>query len=264
MVDFVEGLSYFELVLLCGGVVAFLIGFNTAVGFGLEAWLGPKRRIWDIPLADGQLRWELIGNLRFIAMAAVSFAGLLHVVPFAEESATSILTTFLFVWVGFEIYYWGLHRAMHFRSLYRFHRYHHDSRVTTPLTGYSMSAVESAGWLVGLIGLPLLLSLITPISIGGLLAYHVFYQVSGNVVGHANVDFVPAAASKRINSWISHPTTYHALHHARYNNHYSFGSSFMDRLMGTEWADWPAIHARIVGGDPMTKLSTRGTLDPNA
>ena len=258
MTEFIDRLSYPELVLLCGGFFAVLIAFNCAIGFGLESWLGATRRIWDLPRAEGQLRWEFIGNLRFIVMAAFSFAGLLWFAPFAEESVPTVLTTFLFCWTTFEIYYWGLHRAMHWRPLYRFHRYHHDSRVTSPLTGYSMSGVESAGWLVGLVGIPFLLGLFTQISLLGLVLYHIIYQITGNVVGHANVDFFPAAASKRANSWLTHPTTYHALHHARYNNHYSFGSSFMDRLMGTEWADWPELHARIVSGDALTKLSVRG------
>jgi sterol desaturase/sphingolipid hydroxylase (fatty acid hydroxylase superfamily) len=55
-----------------------------------------------------------------------------------------------------------------------------------------------------------------------------------------------------------HPITYHALHHARFVNHYSFGSSFMDRLLGTEWEDWTALHDRVRDGEPMTKLSQRG------
>lgn len=256
---FVDQLSYSELILLCGGFFAVLIACYCAMGFGLESWLGATRRIWDLPRAKGQLRWEFVGNVRFIVMAAFAFAGLLWLAPFAEDSVLTVLTTFLFCWTTFEIYYWGLHRAMHWRPLYRFHRYHHDSRVTSPLTGYSMSAVESAGWLVGLVGTPLLLSLITPISLLGLILYHVIYQITGNVVGHANVDFFPAGASKRINSWLFHPTTYHALHHARYNNHYSFGSSFMDRLMGTEWPDWPELHARVVGGEALKQLSVRGT-----
>ncbi len=264
MTEFVDSLSYPELVLLCGGFFAVLIAFNSAVGFGLESWLGESRRIWDLPLAEGQLRWELIGNLRFIVMAAFAFAGLFWVVPFAEESVLAVFGTFVGCWVMFEIYYWGMHRAMHWRPLYRFHRYHHDSRVTSPLTGYSMSTVESAGWLVGLVGAPLLLGAFSPISLLGLVLYHTIYQVAGNVVGHANVDFFPAAAHKRINSWISHPTTYHALHHARYNNHYSFGSSFMDRLMGTEWADWAELHARIIRGEALTKLSARGTIHSDA
>jgi lathosterol oxidase len=260
MTETIEQLSYLELVGLCGAILGGLIAVFTGVGFALEARLGAELRIFDLPLADGQLRWELVGTLRFLVMGAFAFAGLLWVVPLAEESVTSVATTFFVCWAGFEIYYWCLHRAMHFRPFYRFHRLHHDSRVTSPLTGYSMSTVESLGWLVGLIGVPLLLGMVTPISLLGLLAYHVLYQVPGNVIGHANVDFFPAVFEKRSNSWISHPTTYHSLHHARFVNHYSFGSTFMDRLLGTEWSDWPELHARVIRGEPLEKLSVRGSL----
>jgi len=257
MTEFVEQLSFSQLVLLCGAFFGGLIAVFTGAGFALENWLGSSRRIFDLPRAEGQLRWELAGNLRFVVMAAFSFAVLLSVVPFAEESVSSAASTFIPCWLGFEIYYWGLHRLMHFRPIYRFHRYHHDSRVTSPLTGYSMSTVESLGWLVGLAGVPCLLSLLIPISLPGLVAYHTLYQIAGNVLGHSNVDFFPAAAEKRRNSWISHPVVYHSLHHARFVNHYSFGSSFMDRLLGTEWSDWPELHARVIAGEPMRKLSER-------
>lgn len=259
MTEFVEQLSYSQLVLLCGGVTAGLVAFATGVGFALERQLGNTRRIFALPRGEGQFRRESIGTLRFVAMAAFAFAGLLWAIPFAEESAGSIAATFFFCWFGFEVYYWGLHRLMHTKPLYRFHRYHHESRVTSPLTGYSMSGVESVGWLVGLIGVPLAMSLVAPISLAGLLAYHALYQVSGNVIGHANVDFFPGAVSKRANSWISHPIVYHSLHHARFNNHYSFGSTFMDRLLGTEWHDWPELHARVISGTPLQKLTERGS-----
>ena len=258
MTETVEQLSFLQLVLACGAVLGGLMVIFAAAGFALERKFGKTRRVWAIPLADGQLRWELIGNVRFLLMGAFAFAALLQAVPFAEESASSIAITFGFCWFGFEVYYWGLHRAMHLPLFYRFHRYHHDSRVTTPLTGYSMSTVESAGWLVGLTAVPFLLTLMTPLSLTGFLLYHALYQVPGNIIGHANMDFFPAAAHKPMNSWISHPTVYHALHHARFNNHYSFGSSFMDRLLGTEWADWPELHERVINGEPMCKLSVRG------
>lgn len=259
MTEFVEQLSFRELVLLCGGVIGGLVAFAIWVGFALERRLGSTRRIFALPRADGQLRREFIGTIRFVAMATFAFAGLLWAVPFAEESASSVSATIFCCWFGFEVYYWGLHRLMHTRPFYRFHRYHHESRVTSPLTGYSMSGVESLGWLIGLIGVPLVMSLAAPISLMGLLAYHALYQVTGNVIGHANVDFFPGAVSKRANSWISHPIVYHSLHHARFNNHYSFGSTFMDRLLGTEWSDWPELHARVIGGIPLQKLSERGS-----
>ena len=259
MAEYVDTLSYLQLVALCGALLGGLMAVATAAAFALEARLGSDRRIFDLPLAEGQLRWELVGTLRFLLMGAFAFAGLLWVVPIAEESIFSVATTFFVCWAGFEIYYWCLHRVMHFRPFYRFHRYHHESRVTSPLTGYSMSTVESLGWLLGLIGVPLLLASVTSISLVGLLAYHALYQIPGNVIGHANVDFFPATIEKRSNSWIAHPTTYHSLHHARFNNHYSFGSTFMDRLLGTEWSDWPQLHARVIRGEPLAKLNVRGT-----
>jgi lathosterol oxidase len=264
MTEFVEQLGFGQLVLVCGAFFGGLTAAYTGIGFILERRLGSRRRIFDIPRADGQLRWELLGNVRFVVMAAFVFAWLLSTVPLADESVASAILTFITCWLGFEIYYWGLHRLMHTKAIYRFHRYHHESRVTSALTGYSMSTAESLGWLVGLAGLPYLLSFFCPVSLVGLLMYHALYQIPGNVVGHANVDFFPAGASKRINSWISHPTTYHSLHHARFNNHYSFGSSFMDRLLGTEWLDWPELHARVIGGQPMQKLSERGSPGPSS
>ncbi len=258
MSEFIAGHSFFSLIAVCGLVFGGLTALTAAIGFQLERRLGGSRRIFDLPLAEGQLRWEMLSNLRFVAMAAVAFAALLWLVPHADTTMTSFGVTFFVCWFGFEVYFWSLHRLMHTASGMRYHRLHHDSRVTTPLTGYSMSVVESLGWLVGLTGIPLLLGMLMPISIEGFLAYHVLYQISGNVIGHSNVDFFPPAASKRAYSWISHPVVYHSLHHARYNNHYSFGSSFMDRLFGTEWSDWPALHGRVTSGRPLESFGERG------
>ena len=57
----------------------------TVLGFALEGKLGETRRVWALPLAEGQLRWEFVGTLRFVVMAAFVFSGLLWVVPLAEE-----------------------------------------------------------------------------------------------------------------------------------------------------------------------------------
>jgi len=263
MTDFADAYTFSRLVLLSMAAFSAMIAIAAGAGFALEAALGSTRRIWDLPREEGQLRWEFLANLRFIVMAGIAFAGLLWTVPVAlaaEDTTGRAILTFFVCWSVFEIYYWGMHRLMHYPRFYRFHRFHHDSRVTSPLTGYSMSTVESIGWLIGLTGAPFLLGLFTPISLTGLIAYHVLYQIPGNVVGHANVDPFPKAAQARIASWMNHPILYHSLHHARFNNHYSFGSSFMDRLLGTEWPDWPELHARVISGTPLKKLSERGSL----
>ncbi len=265
MTEFVEHLSFPQLVLFCGSFFGAVTIVSIAVGFAMERAFGPTRQIFAVPLAEGQLRWELLSNIKFVFIAAVAFAWLLDTVatlPAADETFAEIALTFFVCWFGFEVYYWFLHRAMHSRYLYRFHRLHHNSRVTSPLTGYSMSTVEILGWLAGLIGVPLIMSFVTPISLIGFLVYHAVYQIPGNVVGHANIDPFPAASHKSMNSWVAHPTTFHALHHARISNNYCFGGgTFMDRLLGTEWEDWPEVHARVISGNPLRKLSERIPID---
>jgi sterol desaturase/sphingolipid hydroxylase (fatty acid hydroxylase superfamily) len=249
--------------LLAGATTLALIALNalwSAVGVCVErSRFGRAHRVWAIELAPRQVRREIAANLRFDVIVGVSTAALLSsgAVRTGATGAAAAALTFLVCWVVFEIYYWLLHRAMHTHALYRFHRFHHDSRVTTPFTGVSTSAVEALGWALGFGLAPLLVSLIAPVSLTGWALYFL-YNYSGNIMGHVNVEFLPRFLQRKANSWLMHPIVYHALHHARFVNHYSFGSSFMDRLLGTEWEDWPALHERVRSGRPMTKLAQRG------
>ena len=251
-------------------VSAALLALNvvwSAVGLVAERALS-RYRVWDVPLRPGQIRWEILANLRFDAVVGVFTAALLHFGPglgllrIAQPGPGNGpgsgwlggLATFAVTWVCFEVYYWCMHRAMHTKPLYRFHRWHHESRVTTAFTGVSTSSVEALGWALGFALGPLLLSTFATVHLGAWALYFV-YNYSGNIVGHVNADFFPKLMSRRAQSWMVHPVTYHALHHARFVNHYSFGSSFMDRLLGTEWDDWQALHGRVRDGRPMTSLS---------
>ena len=247
-------------------IVLGLLGLNalwSGVGVLLErSAFGRRHRIWQIALGPGQVRREALANLRFDAIVGVFTAGLIatgavHVAAGGAVGGFSGWTTFGACWIGFEVYYWFFHRAMHTRPLYRFHRHHHESRVTTPFTGVSTGAVEALGWAVGFGLAPMLLSLFAPISGPGFALYFL-YNYSGNIVGHVNVEPFPRAMHGRLQSWLLHPIVYHALHHARFVNHYGFGSTFMDRLLGTEWDDWPALHERVVDGRPLTNLAQRG------
>lgn len=60
---------------------------------------------------------------------------------------------------------------------------------------------------------------------------------------------------------MTHPFTYHALHHARWTGHYGLGMTALDRLLGSEWSDWPGLHARVVAGEPMRSFKDRGGPD---
>ncbi|MDC0739729.1 sterol desaturase family protein [Polyangium mundeleinium] len=245
-------------------VLAFFLGltiFNVPIGFALERLL-PRRRIFDVPLAEGQYRFELVGNLVFLAVAVTTFTAVLSsgLVRFGETSLVRDGLTFFAMGAGFQVYYYFLHRAMHHRALVRFHRWHHRSHVTTPLTGQSMSFVESCAWMIGYAGMPLVMSYVAPIGFWGWAAYLVV-NIGGNIVGHANVEITRSVTGIRWRSINANPFVYHALHHARWTGHYSFQSAIMDRLCGTEWKDWPVLLRRVMDGQPLRSLKERA--DPS-
>lgn len=236
-------------------ISAFFVGctaLGLAIGFALERAM-PHRRIFSDPLAKGQLRHEAIGNVVFLAVTIASFTLLLgsHRLHFAAPTWQRNLLTFSAMLVGFQIHFYFLHRALHVPALLRFHRWHHVSRVTTPLSGQSTHVGEAIGWMGGYVVLPLLLSFVIPITAEGFVAYMAF-NVIGNIVGHANVEFMPASKTLRARSLFATVFTYHALHHLRYTGHYGFACTWLDRLLGTEWPDWLTLHARVARGESLT------------
>lgn len=256
-----EAIASLSIVGLAGVVAAFFVGLtvvNVALGFGFER-LVPSRRVMDLPLPAGQLRHELVGNVVFVAACVVAFTSALgaRAVRFGDASFGRGAVTFVVLMLGFQVFYYGLHRAMHTRALLRFHRWHHESQVTTALSAQSVSPAEALGWMVGYVGLPLAISLVWPISFWGWAAYMAF-NVSGNVVGHANVELSGSASGTRAMSAFANPWVYHALHHARWTGHYGFQAAAMDRIFGTEYADWPVLFRRVLAGQPMKSLKEKG------
>lgn len=242
-------------------VSAFFVGCTAvglAFGYALERALS-GHRIWSVPVPAGQLAHEVRGNLVFVAVTIVAFTATLHagVFRFGDDSWARASATFGALYVGFQAFYYALHRAMHTPALVRFHRYHHESRVTGPMSGQSTSFVESLGWMIGYVGMPLAFSYVVPISPKGYAAYMAF-NVIGNIVGHANCEVVPPSAGLRLRSLVATVFTYHALHHARWVGHYGFASTWADRWFGTEWNDWLDLHRKVWSGNPMESLKTKG------
>ena len=231
---------------------------STGIGIAFERTLGDRVRIWSVGIRDGQLRHEIKSYVVFVLLLTTCASLWLSagLVSFGATGAAQAALTFAVLWTAFEIYYYGLHRALHSKALYRFHAHHHESHVTTSWTGQSLGLVEGLGWIAGLLIPPALMSLVAEVSVTGCLIYF-FANTFVNLVGHANIELSPISA--RALTWLNHPWVYHALHHARFKNNYSFASTFMDRLFGTEWDDWQQLHGRVVGGQPMSRLNERGT-----
>jgi sterol desaturase/sphingolipid hydroxylase (fatty acid hydroxylase superfamily) len=258
MPAFMRALSFSSLALAIGAFLLCLTALSTLSGFALERALS-KRRIFAVPLFEGQYRFELLGNAVFLTVISLSLAlGLkLELARFGATGPLAATVTFFAMVLGFQGYYWFLHRAMHTSTLLPMHRWHHRSQVTTPLTGQSMSVFEAMGWAVAFVGLPWLFGLIAPVSFWGWAGYIVF-NTFGNIVGHSNVEPTMSATATRFATYFANAFVYHSLHHARWTGHYSFQSALMDRLMGTEWSDWHALFERIIAGHPLQSLSERG------
>ncbi len=249
-------------------LAAVLLGFFTAItvvpvaiGFALErSAFGQRRRIWAVPLPPGQLRREAWANVRFVLIGVAAFTAAIGsgAARLGPTTAATFAATFGGMWLAFEVYYYAMHRALHTRALVRFHRWHHESRVTTPLSGLSVSTVEALLWMVGYLAPTIALSRLVPVSVEAWIAY-LLYNWSGNVIGHINVEIMPAWMRSRRLSAAMHPFTYHALHHARWNAHFALYTTVLDRLLGTEFSDWPSLFAKVAAGRPMTSLKERGT-----
>jgi sterol desaturase/sphingolipid hydroxylase (fatty acid hydroxylase superfamily) len=235
------------------------VALLTALGFFVQRRLA-HRKIFAVALTPGQHRRELGNALVFLSLLSLAATAYLGAgwVDWSAEGWAAGLCTFFLCWFGFDAYYYLLHRAMHTRALLRFHREHHRSRVTTPLTAFSTSVPECLGWLVGYAVVPLAMTAAGLRVHATGFAVYLLYNFLGNVLGHVDCEVVPAFGRRRLHSWTAHPIVYHALHHARFNGHYSFCATFMDRGLGSEWSDWPELHARVLAGRPLTSLQQRG------
>lgn len=256
-----EALAGLSLWGLAARVCAFFGGMTVValgIGFLIERLL-PKKKVFAVPLAKGQYGFEAVGNLVFLAVTTSTFTAVLAsgIVRFGQATTERSAATFFAMLVGFQVFYWMLHRTMHTRRLLSIHRWHHRSRVTTPLSGQSMHPVEACLWMLGYAGLPILFSRVAPISFNGWAAYLAF-NVFGNIVGHANCEPTAKLAATRLASIFANPFVYHALHHARWTVNYAFQASIMDRLFGTEADDWEDLYARVSTGNPMTRMDEKG------
>jgi sterol desaturase/sphingolipid hydroxylase (fatty acid hydroxylase superfamily) len=260
-----EELAGVSLLGLATRVLGFFGGMTAvalAIGFLVERAL-PNRKVFAVPLAKDQYRFEAIGNFVFLAVATITFTVVLAsgVVRFGEATTARTAATFWAMLFGFQAFYWTLHRAMHTRRLLFIHRWHHRSKVTTPLSGQSVHPIEACFWMLGYAGLPILFSRIVPISFDGW-AFYLAFNVFGNIVGHANCEPTAKLAATRLASIFANPFVYHSLHHARWTVNYAFQASIMDRLFGTEADDWEDLYARVSGGNPMTRMDEKGRSRP--
>lgn len=251
--------SYIEILGQCAAFFVGLTFLGLLLGYAMEraAW-SRGRKVYDVPRKRGLLRTEIVGNVLFHLVwlpiiAAVLWSGTLH---FAEGWLSGVVT-FAVCWWSFQVLYYGLHRVMHSRPLFWMHRWHHESLVTSPMTGLSMSPFEALGWAAAFLAPAYLLSALGMLNATGWMVMFGFHFV-GNVAGHANAEIFPNRVNRVLSIVYANAITYHSMHHARFDGHYGFGTALMDWSFRTEWPDWKELHERVMDGTSLKSLREKG------
>lgn len=155
-----------------------------------------------------------------------------------------------------EFSFYAFHRALHTPRLYFLHAQHHTARVSDPFTSYSFSVAEHVTILPPSALFVAALSWVVPVSVETMIAVAVTSELLA-CYGHMNVEIWRRGfPSTFVGQWLMTPT-FHGMHHARFNGNYGLFTRIPDRLFGTEWADYPALHARVADGAPLPSLGTR-------
>jgi sterol desaturase/sphingolipid hydroxylase (fatty acid hydroxylase superfamily) len=136
---------------------------------------------------------------------------------------------------------------MHGKLLFPIHARHHSVIVPDSGTFLMFSVWERAGHGLISIGTATLVSRWHPLPLEGRVAYALIFLL-GDLIGHLNVELMPAGFSRSVLGKLFFTPTYHALHHLRFKGHYGLYSPVMDVLFGTYFDDYPDLQARAAQG----------------
>jgi len=214
-----------------------------------------KKRVFQLPFSDGQLRSELLATLNTILIDSLLISSLVKFGPPLLQSGRAAFSFFIsFIW--FEIWFYVSHRAFHSRALYWLHKQHHVAKVTSPLTAMSFSILERCILILGGIGFLSLLSAWVPLSQSGV-ALYLLANYALNLYGHSNIELIPSKWLKIPFAKILNTSTYHALHHARYVGHFGLFTPFMDLFFNSYFNDYLDVQAAAYRGQGLTSLKQR-------
>ena len=218
-------------------------------------WRLCQRKIYDLPIRDGQMRQEVKNSLH-TPIHAVILAVFLSLGFFQNTSVASFFYSAVATTIWAEVWHYTSHRAFHLRSLHWIHVEHHKSRVNSPFTAISFSFPEKlifdAGLLVPLACIDAFLSM----NFFGIAGWFIAYLVV-NSVGHANFEI---KSDDYFLGKVLTSTTYHSLHHSRYNGNYGLSTRIIDRIFSTEWDDYEELYDRITRDQrPLKNLRDKAT-----
>ncbi len=210
--------------------------------FVFKTKTGQNKRVYRVPFFKGQFKNETTAALK-IAAFDVTMLVVIHALKLFHDHQPTVLnvaTTLGVTFLWTEVWYYCFHRLAHTKRFFFIHAQHHVAQVSHPMTFLSFSILERA--IHGLMTLMLacLLSNYIPIPFYGIAAYQ-FVFIMLDLVAHTNVEFFPAGFPDSILGKFFYSPTFHAMHHARYKGNYGLFTSFMDRIFGSAFSDYPEL-----------------------
>jgi len=191
----------------------------------------PERKIQKRPQTH-DARKDIISSLKQIAVTAFCLSvGLFSqwkgwtITP-VELSWWSFPLFFVISLVLHDAWFYFGHRLLHWQPMYRFHALHHKSVAPTVWSNDSSGVVdtfiEHSFYLV--------IWFILPVPALAIFALRLFDQISG-MIGHSGFEFFASPTARR--PWPFICTTFHDLHHSKFNYNYGNIFSIWDRMLGT-------------------------------
>ena len=136
-----------------------------------------------------------------------------------------------------DAWFYGWHRLLHTPRLFRWvHAVHHKSVDVNPFSSYSFHVVE--GFLLGAWVIPFVLLVPMYLPLFGVVQV---IGLANNVNSHLGYEFYPRWLVKvPILKYLS-SSTYHNLHHTKFNGNYGLFFRVWDRVCGTELPDYERV-----------------------
>ncbi len=223
-----------DYLLTLAAIYAAMLTVYFAFGLVAERYAArfPDRKIQ--PERDGMKRKkaEILNSLPALAMSSF----LLGTGYFAQTQGWttapadlgfgSFVLGFVVSLILFDAWFYFGHRLLHWGPMYRFHALHHKSVAPTVWSNDSSGVVdtfiEHSFYLV--------VWFILPAPALAIFALRLFDQISG-MIGHSGFEFFASPTSRR--PWPFICTTFHDLHHSKFNYNYGNIFSIWDRMLGT-------------------------------
>lgn len=227
------GAGLYAFLALSGLVVVAIVALSvvTVLFFEIMNARHPERKVQ--PDRGDVDRWR---ELRYapgsILVIALCFAGGLFVqgqgwaltpLPLGWWSGTVLFAATIIL---YDAWFYGVHRLLHWKPMYRFHAQHHTSIAPWTLSHHHETLVEA----ILNQSFYVLIVFVLPIPWQTLIAQKVYDQISG-MLGHSGYEHFASPAGRKPSPLAS--TVFHDQHHSSFRYNFAHTFSVWDRIFGT-------------------------------